>query len=290
MKATTSANDPSLARLTTADGLTLACRRWVPAQMPVAALAVVHGVGEHSGRYERLGQHFSGRRFGVFAVDLRGHGRSEGQRGHVERFSDFHFDVRTLLDCARQETPDVPVFLLGHSLGGLIVLHYTLHYPDGLAAVVSSGAALRATIDPPAWKVALGKAMARLRPRLSLSTGLDARGLSHDQAVVAAYLADPLVHDQVTARFYTEYQAAAAWTMDAAPSLSVPALILCGGQDPVVDPAGSRDFFGRIGHEDRHFLEYPGLFHEIFNEPEFEAVFDDIEAWLTPRLQIDVKM
>ncbi|MFQ5611224.1 MAG: alpha/beta hydrolase [Anaerolineae bacterium] len=278
------ADNPASTGLTTADGISLFCRWWTSPQSPRAALAVVHGLGEHSGRYERLGQHFSRRLFSVFAVDLRGHGRSAGKRGHINQFSDYHHDVQVLIDFAHQETPDVPIFLLGHSLGGLITLHYALHHPDGLASVITSGAALRETIHPPFWKVMLGKMMSALYPDFSLQTGLKVSALCHDQAVIDAYVADPLVHDRVTARFYREYLLAAAWTLEEAVTLSLPALLLHGERDALTDPAGSHDFYERIGLEDKRYLAYPGLYHEIFNEPSYEEIFNDIEAWLVPRL------
>ena len=273
--------------LTTSDGLSLFYRVWRQegvSEEPRATFAVVHGLGEHSGRYQNLANYFVPRGYAVYAFDLRGHGQSEGRRGHVNRFGDYFTDVRTFLDFVRSAASDRPVFLVGHSLGGLIVLGYALHHPEGLRGVISSGAALKLTMTVPGWKLAVGRWASRLLPTLAQPNGLDPSLLSHDSSVVEAYQTDPLVHDRVTARWSTEFFAAQAATLESAPNLSLPCLILHGGDDQICAPDGSRLFFERAGAADKHHIEYPGLYHEIFNEPEKEQVFADIEAWVQPRL------
>jgi len=273
--------------LTTPDGLSLFYRVWRQegtGEEPRATFAVVHGLGEHSGRYQNLTDYFVPRGYAVYAFDLRGHGQSEGRRGHVNRFGDYFTDVRAFLELVRSAAPHQPTFLLGHSLGGLIVLGYALHHPEGLKGVISSGAALRLTMTVPGWKLTLGRLASRLLPTLAQPNGLDPGLLSHDSSVVEAYQTDPLVHDRVTARWSTEFFAAQTVILENAPKLSLPCLILHGGDDQICAPHGSRLFFERAGVADKHHIEYPGLYHEIFNELEKERVFADIEAWIQPRL------
>lgn len=274
----------STTTLTTADGVSLFSRQWLPENAPVATIAIVHGLGEHCGRYEHVAAFFVDNGYAVFAADLRGHGQSDGQRGHIGSFDDYLTDVSTLLNHARQQNPTLPLFLMGHSMGGLIVLTYALKHPAGLAAVIASGPGLRSRVAVPGWKLMMGNVMSGLYPTLSMSNGLSADGLSTDRSVVEAYLADPLVHDRVTARWAKEFFAAGEQTMEQAHTLAVPTLILQGGNDPIVDPAGSREFFNRIKIEDKHHIEYPTLLHEIFNEPQQQSVFNDMQAWLLPRL------
>lgn len=272
--------------LKSTDDTTLFCQAWLPTGSPVAALAIVHGLGEHSARYSHVARYFTDRNYAVFALDLRGHGRSQGARGHINDFQDYLNDVQALITHAHTQVPAGPIFLLGHSMGGLIALVYTLKYPDTLTATVVSGPGLKERFKVPAWKTTLGKVMSRLRPTMVLRNGLSADDLCHDQKIVNAYLTDPLVHDRVTARWYTEFTGAGQWALQHARSLQVPILILHGADDPIVDPAGSRTFFAGITLSDKHHLEYPALLHEILNEPEQASILADIEAWLKPRIPV----
>ncbi len=270
--------------LTGSDGVSLFCRIWLPAAPPRAVLTIVHGLGEHSGRYQHVADFLVARGFAVFAVDLRGHGKSGGKRGHINHFQDYVNDARTLMAHARQQVPAVPIFLLGHSMGGLTALLFALKHPPELAGVIASGPGLRTRLHIPVWKAALGKVMSNLWPTLSMPNGIDPHDLCHDPAVVAAYIADPLVHNNVTTRWYAEFTAAGEWALAQASTLRVPALILQGGADPIIDPAGARQFFERITLDDKRHIEYPGLYHEILNEPEQLTVLNDIETWLKPRI------
>jgi lysophospholipase len=275
---------PSTTTLKSADGFSLFCQVWRPADLPLATVILVHGLGEHSGRYEHVARYFTDKDYAVFAADLRGHGRSEGTRGHIDSFDDYLNDVQALFTYARNQVRARPRFLIGHSMGGLIALTYALKYTDGLTSVIASGPGLRVRVRVPTWRTTLGNLMSKLYPTLPMRNGLDPNALSRDQAVVRAYIADPLVHDQVSARWYTEFVKAGQEAIAQANTLAVPALILQGGADPIVDPTGAKEFFNRIGLEEKHHLEYPGLYHEIFNEPEKFDVLDDVNAWIVPRL------
>ena len=271
--------------LNSADGLQIFCQIWLPEASPMAALVLVHGVGEHSGRYEHVAQYFKQKGYAVFALDLRGHGHSEGKRGHVAQFNDYVVDVQTLVTYAHQATPDVPIFLVGHSLGGLITVDFALKHPDEINALILSSPGLQPKANVPVWKTALGNLSANFFPELSLDNGLDPNHVSRDEAVVSAYIEDPLVHAKLSAKWFVEYNATRNWVMEEANTLSVPILILQAGEDLIVDADEVKVFFERVGLDDKHYIEYPDLYHEIFNEPENQDVFGDIEAWLVPRLQ-----
>jgi alpha-beta hydrolase superfamily lysophospholipase len=262
------------------DGLSLFGRSWQPNDAPLAALAIVHGLGEHSERYNHVGGYFAKRGYAVFAADLRGHGRSQGKRGHINHFDEYLDDAQALLDYAHAQTPDLPLFLLGHSMGGLIALTCALKRPQNLAAVIASGPGLRTRMKVPAWKTTLGNLMSSVFPSLSMPNGIDPNHISHDPEIVSAYISDPLNHNKVTARWYTEFTNAGEWALQNAGKLGIPALILQGGGDPIVDPGGAKAFFDRINHSHKKHIEYPGLYHEILNEPEKLQVMDDIQTWL----------
>lgn len=267
-----------------ADGTNLFVQSWLPAEPPVATLIVVHGLGEYSDRYRHVAKFFVARKFAVYALDLRGHGRSAGQRGHIDRFQQYLDDVSALIDYARKNTPTPKTFLLGHSMGGTIVLVFALKNPSAINGVIASGPGLRTRMKVPGWKVTLGNVMSNLMPKLTIPNGIDPAGLNHDAENVQAYISDPLVHDKVSARWYTEFTAAGQWILANAPKLAVPVLALHGADDPIVDPTGTRDFVENAGITDKKFIEYPGFFHEILNEPEKEKVLNDIWNWLEPRV------
>ncbi|GAB4467840.1 MAG: alpha/beta hydrolase [Anaerolineae bacterium] len=268
----------------TADGVSLYSQSWLPDGEMKAVVAFSHGQAEHSGRYDHVGRALAGAGYGLVMADLRGHGRSPGIRGHVMRWQEYLYDYDAVITAARQIAPQVPLFIGGHSMGGLIALSKAVSAPPACQGVVVSGAALRLAFDPPAWKVAVGRLLSSFLPSLTLSTGLDANGLSHDRTVVDAYVSDPLVHDRVSTRGYTEIMAAQAATLAGAAKLTLPLLILHGGADSIAHPEGSREFYQRAGSTDKILKVYEGLYHEILNEYEKEAILGDILTWLDAHL------
>jgi alpha-beta hydrolase superfamily lysophospholipase len=267
-----------------ADGLTLAGRGWRPAGPPRAVVCLVHGIGEHSGRYQHVGAAFAAAGYALLAFDLRGHGRSAGQRGHIPSYETLLADLALLLNEARSRFPGLPCFLYGHSLGGNVVLNYALRRRQPLpAGVIATGPWLRLAFAPPAWKTALGRAMDRIWPAYSQASGLDRTTLSHDPAVVQAYADDPLVHDRVSARLYASLADAAEWALAHASRLPVPTLLLQGGDDRHCSTAASRAFAaaanGRCTYQ-----EWERLYHEIHNEPERQQVLALVTAWLDRQL------
>ena len=276
MKATT-------ATLKTADGLDLYLRRWQAEDVPHQwTFVVVHGLGEHGGRYQHLAEWFTPLGATVYAMDQRGHGRSGGQRGHAPGLTAMLDDIDAIVVRAREESGG-PLVLLGHSFGGLLAIAYALRQPDHIDRAVFSAPLLLLKVKVPGWKRGLANVLPKIAPRFSLSNELDADVLSHDPENARAYRSDPLVHNRITAGLYGDTIARGEEFIARAPQLRVPFLLLHGRDDQVVDPIGSQRFFARATVPDRAFCLYPGLYHEIFNELDQEKVFQDIESWLTQR-------
>jgi acylglycerol lipase len=252
-------------------------RVWLPAD-PTRALLIVHGYAEHSGRYEHVGAWFAQRGFAVHAYDQRGHGRSGGRRCHVARFDELLDDLERVLARVRDEHPGLPLFLLGHSMGGLVVSAFARERRPELSGVVTTGAALdvgRAV--SPMRQLAL-RALRHIVPVLSFESGIDPEGLATDPEVVRAYREDPLVHRRLTVALAAEMLAAARRTAAGGADLRLPLLALHGAEDPIAPAEGSAAFASAA--PDAVFRRYEGMRHEILNESEREAVFRDILSWI----------
>jgi alpha-beta hydrolase superfamily lysophospholipase len=243
-------------------------------------LAVVHGYGEHGGRYGFLVDDVVPRGYAVFTFDLRGHGRSPGRRGHINRFADYLTDTRAFLTHVRRACPDTPVVLLGHSMGGLIAAALAEEGDDGLAGVVLSSPFLAMRLAVPALQVKAARLLSRVTPTLRMNNPLRAEQLSHDAAVVAATNADPLNHRRTTARWGAEILRAQPAVMAAAGRLRLPLLLLYADDDPIADPRAAEELFERASSADKVKHCYAGYYHEIFNEVGRAAVFEDLAAWL----------
>jgi alpha-beta hydrolase superfamily lysophospholipase len=246
-------------------------------------LVNIHGLGDHSGLYPTLIEHFQSRGITIHAMDLRGNGQSGGQRAYIERWEEYREDLHRFLDLVRLEEPGRPLFLLGNSLGGLIVLEYALHYPEDLRGVIAASPPL-GRLGVPAPMLALGRILSRVWPRFSIRTGMDLSGLARDPVVVQTVLADPLFHRLGTARLSTEVVAAIARVQAGAPGFPLPVLVLHGSADRMVPPDGSREFVARVRHPDRELHEYAGAFHVLFADLDHERVLTDVERWIEARL------
>ena len=258
---------------------------WLPDVKPRAIILIVHGLGEHSGRYGNYVDYFVPRGYALYGFDTRGHGRSSGPRGYVERFDRFVEDVDRRAAQARSDWPGTPLFVLAHSLGSLMGLSYARQYPDRLNGLIVTGTALQDALEMPAWKRSLATVLSRVTPTLKMNNGMPLSSLSHDPAVIAAFEADPLTHPWATPRLATEAEVVRAQIRQGAATWQVPTLMLHGGADPVCVPEGARLFAAQTPPGLVEYRAYPGLYHEIHNEPEKEQVFSDIEAWLQTRLR-----
>lgn len=267
------------------DGLSLYYQAWRPPGRPRAVLVNLHGLGDHSGLYPNLGNHFPGRGIALYAYDMRGNGRSPGQRAYLRGWYEYTSDLRAFLARVREWEGDLPLFLLGNSLGGLVVLDYALGHPTGLAGVIAAAPALGKLGVPPVLML-LGRLMSRIVPRFSLEVGMDLTGLARDPAVVETVLADPFFHRRGTARLSTEVTAAIARVQEGAGRLSVPLLILHGSDDRMVPPDGSRTFFAKVAYPDREFREYPGAYHGLFADLNHTEILSDLGRWIDLHLPV----
>ncbi len=264
-------------------GLELFYQRWLPEGEHEAVLAIVHGFGEHSGRYGNVVNWFVPKGYAAYGFDLRGHGRSPGPRGYINEWAEYRADVRLFLELVHAQEPERPVFLLGHSMGGLIVLEYALHYPEGLSGVIASGPVLaQAGVSP--LLMLVSRLLSRVSPRLTLNTKLDAAAISRAPAVVEAYVNDPLVHSLGTPRLGTELTRAVEWTQAHAAEFQVPCLILHGSADRLAPPEGSRAFYEKMTLADKERQVYEGYFHEVYNDLGKEKPLAAVEAWVERHL------
>jgi alpha-beta hydrolase superfamily lysophospholipase len=260
-------------------------RSWTPDEAPArATIVLVHGLGEHSGRYDHVVARLLGEGYAVHTADHRGHGRSDGPRALIEDMDDVVADVDALVDRATTAEPGVPVFMLGHSMGGLITLRYALAHQQRLAGLILSAALAQLDAVPRALEL-VGRALSVIAPRAPL-IALDPELVSREPAVVADYRSDPLVHHgKVPARTAVQLADTVARFPSTVGAITVPALILYGTADGLCPPAGSVMLAERIGAADLTVNAYEGLFHEILNEPEREVVLDDIVTWLAARVR-----
>ena len=267
-----------------AAGLRIHSQEWLPGGEPRACVVLVHGASEHSGRYRYVVERLLPDGFSIHAVDHRGHGRSEGRRGYVDRFDHVVADLDGLVERTREQHPGRKVFMLGHSFGGCVATAYAVRHQEKLDGLALS-APLVVLEAAPALQRAIARTLSRLAPRTGVYS-VDAGRISRDPAEVAAYVADPLNHHgKISARTVTEIAAAVASFPEALPRLTLPLLVMHGTGDRIVPDAGARLVHQRANSPDRALHLYEGFFHEIFNEPagERDRPLDDLAAWLAAR-------
>lgn len=270
-------------KFTGAGGMEIFWQCW-PTENPRAVCLIAHGLGEHLGRYEHVAAALGERGIGAFALDHAGHGRSGGKRGHVLSFNWYLADLDALRKKAEEKFPPLPCFLLGHSLGGLIAARYAEKRGNGLSGLILSSAALRVEVDAPALKLAAGRFFSKVLPGLSMSNGLNPDFLSHDPQVVAAYVSDPLVHNRVSARWFTEFTAAIESAQAEAGRITFPVLVMQSGEDKLVAPQGAKEFFDRLTVADKTLQIWDGFYHEMFNEVEKEKPISFLLSWIENHL------
>jgi alpha-beta hydrolase superfamily lysophospholipase len=254
------------------------------------AVVISHGLGEHSDRYVNLMDYLSGSGISFFAIDHRGHGKSGGKRGHTERFMKYVNDMKKFVDeIVIPETGKFPLVILGHSMGGLIAFRYVLEYQEDFTAMVLSAPALIPAVKVPQWKKLLGRMFSIIIPSLTMNNELDPADISSDPEVVQAYRDDPLVHDMVTARWYTEYLDTAEYCLARPSEIEIPLLLVHGLADRMVSPEGSRIIYENVSSKDKQYFTFEGLLHETMNErhEERKKVVKTIASWITEHIQSD---
>jgi len=265
-------------------GLSLYYQCWLPDKSPKAVLLVAHGLAEHSGRYKNLVSYFVPKGYAVYTFDYRGHGKSEGLRSYVDRFSDYLADLKIFFDKVRKEHRSAKIFLVGHSMGGTLAVPYAIEHQQELAGVITSAPSLVASSTVSPALIAIAGVVSALVPKMGV-TVLDASTISRDKAVVDAYVNDPLVfRGKIPAR--TGAELAKMWKTlpEEMSKIKLPILIMQGTADRLSDPASGKLLYKRVGSKDKTLKLYKGFYHEIFNEPQHKQVMADIGAWLTKHL------
>jgi alpha-beta hydrolase superfamily lysophospholipase len=261
-----------------ADGTSLAFRAW-PDPNATVTFAVVHGLGEYSGRYERFAQGMAKFQMATYAVDLRGHGNSAGKRGHVDSWSQWVDDTAAFVKHVQSEAPG-EVIPLGHSFGGVVILSAVRagKLKDARRFVLSSPA-LKLKASVPAWKTTAAGVLSKIAPRLAMDNEVDPGTVSRIPEVVDAYRSDPLVHSKISARLYAEWRHAADENLAHAGEIGIPFLILVGTDDRLIDPAGSQELHAKAAARSELRL-LPGRYHEPFNDLNSDEVFSTIAEWV----------
>lgn len=275
------------AKLDGSDGATFYIRGWEPNnKKPKALVALIHGLGEHTGRYLHVGKTVTDAGYALVGFDLRGHGRSGGARGHFPSLATVTQDIRRFFRYLVQRYPDLPHFLYGHSLGGLLSLSYALQYSAGLNGVIVTGAALRSPLQEQKVKVAMANVLGSLLPTVTLPSGLDATTISRDADIVRKYTNDPLVHDKTSLGLGKAAIKAIEYCFAHAKEFKPPLLIMHGAADKLTFSSGSEDFakLASENNQDVTLKLWEGLYHEVHNEPEKAEVLKVMIEWLEKRL------
>jgi len=259
---------------------------WTPKGKPKAILLLVHGLSEHSGRYMNLVRHFIPLGYAIYAFDHVGHGKSGGMRCFVRQFENFTDTIKIYFDTIRAQHPEEQIFLIGHSMGGMISTAYLLEFQDELSGAIISGAAAEIPDEISSFSLFLGKIFSTLLPKLRL-IGMDLEGICRDPVVVQDYIEDPLVYKgKLTARMANELLKGINLILAKFSTIHLPIFFVHGGADKIVNPRGAQMLYDNVSSEDKTIKIYEGLYHEVFNEPEYPIVLKDVENWLEAHLSV----
>jgi len=256
---------------------------WLPDGDVKAVLLVVHGLGEHCGRYMNHVDRFVPLGYAVYGLDHLGHGKSGGEREVIDRFTDFTDTLKIYYEMVKGWQPGKPIFILGHSMGGLITCHYLLDHQADFKGAIISAPAIKVGEGITSLTIIMGKLLSRIAPKTGV-LALDVTAISHDPVVVKAYADDPLVfHDKTPARLAAESLKAMMRVTTETDKITLPFIVIQGGEDKIVDPGGAQMLYDKAGSKDKTLKIYQGLYHEVHNEPEREVMFKDLESWLAAR-------
>ena len=264
------------------DGRELFFQSWEPEGAPRAVIAIVHGGFEHSGHYGFLVDSLVDKGFALAGLDLRGHGKSKGKRGHIMDWNEIREDMSSYLSKLQKEFPGRPLFLFGHSVGGTIALDYALRRSPALAGVILSGAGI-STGNANRVLLAINKLISAVFPSFSVNANFDFSIVTRDPRVVKEYESDPLILSALSARFWAECLKTIAWVRDHASDWELPLLVLHGSEDQNMPIEDIKEFFGDLTCEDKELITYEGGYHCPYNDLQKEQVFSDIEKWIDKR-------
>ena len=271
-------------------GLDLYYQSWHPGGEVKGILAIVHGLGGHSGLYSTIVEYLLPKEYAIYGFDLRGHGRSSGQRGYINNWAEFRDDLQTFLNLIQQQQPGYPIFLLGHSMGGVIALDYILRYgldKSTLLGVIAFAPSI-GKVGVQLSRLILGKLLSHICTHFSLNIGLDFSAGSRDQKILDSYTQDKFRHTLATARLSTEFFATVDWIHTHAKKWQVPLLILHGGADRIALPAGSEIFYQNVVYPDKLRIEYPGGYHDLHYDINYLQVITDLANWMDQHLPTSV--
>ena len=254
---------------------------WQPETVK-AVVVIVHGMGEHSGRYQHVATKLADNEFGVIAFDHFGHGKTAGKRGHNPGFNYVLESITELIDKATEIFGNKPIFLYGHSMGGNAVINYTLRKEHNLKGTIATSPFLKLAFQPPAWKLSLGKIMQKIAPSITLGNELDANDVSRDFIEVKKYIDDPLVHDQVSPNYSLSFIDAGEWAINNAATLKTPMLLLHGTGDKIIDYKGTEAFANNTPKASLKL--YKDAYHELQNDLCKEEMLQDVVNWLNSQL------
>jgi alpha-beta hydrolase superfamily lysophospholipase len=266
------------------DSIRLHEQGWEPDKKAKAVVALVHGLGEHAGRYAPVGAVLTRAGYALVGFDLRGHGRSGGPRGYIPSYDVLMDDLTDFLRQIGERHPRLPVFLYGHSLGGNLVINFSLRRKPQVRGVIATAPWLRLAHDPPALTVALARIMNGIAPGFTQKSGLDASALSQDDEIVNAYNLDPLVHDRISARLYVGAHDSGLWALEHAGEFSLPLLLMQGTADRLTSQEATAEFATRAGKNVK-WRAWDGWAHEIHNEPDRARVYRVMINWMNERLR-----
>ncbi len=267
---------------TTSNNITIFAREWKSSFQTRAVIIIVHGLGEHSLRYDFTARHFNNHGYAVIAFDLQGHGKSGGNRGYAT-FHQSYIEIDRAIREAKNRYPNTPVFLYGHSLGASLVLIYAAQRKPMINGLIASAPCIRTATPITPFKLAVGKSASYVLPALALGNDLDRSGLSRDPGIVNAYIEDPLVHDRVTSRLGMDLVDLGFFLLQHAPEFTMPCLLMQGTADRIVDPTATFEFASKAPSSTT-VKKWEGFYHELHNEPEKDEVLKYVEDWIDHRI------
>lgn len=268
----------------TVDNYNIFGQKWLPEGLLKANVILVHGLGEHSARYTHVAKFFNDQNIAMYSFDHRGHGKSSGIRGDIPSYKSACDDIEQVISIVQKDIPATPIFLYGHSLGGAIVLYFSLTRTADLAGVICTSPGLASGVPLPPFKLFMAKTLDKILPKTLINNGLDVNNLSHDQTVIDTYIHDPLVHPMISARLGMELINKGKWMVDNAHNLNYPLLLLQGAQDKLVNPPMTARFASNAPKSFITYREFPLLFHEMHNEIDSKEFFETIKLWIESRL------
>ena len=254
---------------------------WQPKTVK-AVVIIIHGMGEHSGRYQQVAKKLTDNNFGVIAFDQFGHGKTSGKKGHNPGFDTILESITKLINKATTVFENVPMFLYGHSMGGNAVINYTLRKNNNLSGIIATSPMLKLAFDPPAWKLKVGQIMQKIIPSFTLSNELDSNDISRDKTEVQNYIDDPLVHNKISANFSLSFIDAGQWAIENANLLKTPMLLLHGTADKIIDYKGTEAF--AKSSKKTNLKLYKGAYHELQHDLCKEEMLQDVVNWLNKQL------